>query len=94
MAPWAAMARGLLRVRAAMDKIQGNALDTDRALEQTEAEIERTRERLSASLGALRDEISELTDWRSWIERRPLPFLAGAFAFGVLMGLATSGRGR
>ena len=77
-----------------MEKLPGNALDTDQALEQTAAEIERTRERLSASRGALRDEISGLTDWRSWIERRPLPFLAGAFAFGVLMGLATSGRGR
>jgi len=68
--------------------------DEDLALERTEAEIERTRERLSASLGALREEISDLTDWRSWIERRPLPFLAGAFAFGFLLGLATSGRGR
>jgi hypothetical protein len=76
-----------------MDRLNGTA-DTDLALQETEAEIERTRERLSASLGALRDELSDLTDWRSWIERRPLPFLAGAFAFGFIVGLSTSGRGR
>jgi hypothetical protein len=63
-------------------------------LEETEAEIERTRERLSASLGALREEITELADWRSWVERRPVPFLLGAFACGFLIGFATSGRGR
>ena len=78
-----------------MDKLdEAMTDDTDLALERTEAEIERTRERLSASLGALRDEISGLTDWRAWIERRPLPFLAGAFACGLLLGLTTSGRGR
>jgi len=77
-----------------MDRLNDDSENTELALEQTEAEIERTRERLSASLGALKDELSELTDWRSWIERRPLPFLAGAFAFGFLIGLSTSGRGR
>jgi hypothetical protein len=78
-----------------MDRLNGSDTeDTELALERTEAEIERTRERLSASLGALRDELTGLTDWRSWIERRPLPFLAGAFAVGVIVGLSTSGRGR
>jgi hypothetical protein len=80
---------------ATMEKLRGDTMeDTDLALERTEAELERTRERLTASLGALREEISDLADWRSWIERRPLPFLAGAFAFGLLLGLTTSGRGR
>jgi hypothetical protein len=78
-----------------MDRLNGSDTDeAELALARTEAEIERTRERLSASLGALREELSDLTDWRSWIERRPLPFLAGAFAFGLLIGLSTSGRGR
>jgi hypothetical protein len=78
-----------------MDRIYGDrGVEGDAALEETEAEIERTRERLSASLGALREEISDLADWRSWVESRPLPFLAGAFALGFLVGLATSGRGR
>jgi hypothetical protein len=78
-----------------MDRFDGDeGSNTDLALQRTEAEIERTRERLSASLGALRDELSDLTNWRAWIERQPLPFLAGAFAFGLLIGLSTSGRGR
>ena len=78
-----------------MEKFHGDLReDNDLALERTEAEIERTRERLTASLGALRDEISDLADWRAWIERRPLPFLAGAFTVGFLLGLTTSGRGR
>ena len=78
-----------------MEKLHGGLTeDNDLALERTEAEIERTRQRLTASLGALREEISDLADWRAWIERRPLPFLAGAFAFGLLLGLTTSGRGR
>lgn len=69
-------------------------IEGDETLEETEAEIERTRARLSASLGALKHEISDLGDWRGWVQRRPLPFLAGAFALGVLVGLATSGRAR
>jgi hypothetical protein len=78
-----------------MDRLNGgDSKETELALVETEAQIERTRERLSASLGALRHELSELTEWRSWIERQPLPFLAGAFAFGLLIGLSTSGRGR
>jgi hypothetical protein len=78
-----------------MEKLHdGMMADEELALERTEAEIVRSRERLNASLGALKDEISELTDWRSWLERRPLPFLAGAFACGFLLGLATSGHGR
>lgn len=59
----------------------------DVALRETEAEIARTRERLAASLGALREEITTLTDWREWIRRRPAPFLLGAFALGFLAGL-------
>jgi hypothetical protein len=78
-----------------MDRLNGDRPGApDATLAETEAEIERTRERLTASLGALKDEISDLADWRAWVERRPLPFLAGAFALGILVGLATSSRGR
>jgi hypothetical protein len=59
----------------------------DAALRETEADIARTRERLAASLGALREEITTLTDWREWVRRRPAPFMAGAFALGFLAGL-------
>lgn len=74
-----------------------NRLDEDQntvaasALEETEAALERSRERFTASLGALREELSDLTDWRTWVERRPLQFLAGAFAAGLVVGWTTGG---
>jgi hypothetical protein len=73
-----------------MDRLTGDVKVNSAAsdLERTEAELERTRERLAASLGALREEIADLADWRSWVERRPLPFLAGAFALGMIAGFA------
>lgn len=76
----------------AMNRLPGDQATNPNTLAQTEAELERTRERFSASLGALREEISDLTDWRTWIERRPLEFMAGAFAAGLLLGWATGGR--
>jgi hypothetical protein len=78
-----------------MERVYGDrGVQGEGALEETEAEIERTRARLSASLGALREEISDLASWRTWVANRPVPFVAGAFALGFLVGLATSGRGR
>ena len=56
------------------------------ALRETELQIERSRERLAASLVALREEITGLTDWREWIRRRPETFLVGAFALGFAIG--------
>jgi hypothetical protein len=63
----------------------------DPTVRETEAEIERSRERLAASLGALRHDLTSLTDWREWIRRRPAPFVAGAFAVGFWMGWRASG---
>jgi hypothetical protein len=63
------------------------------ALRETEAELERSRERLTASLTALRQEFNSLTDWRSYIRERPAPFLAGAFLLGLWTGWRASGRG-
>jgi hypothetical protein len=81
----------LVIANPAMTRLNGDQIGTsESAIEQTEAELERTRERFSASLGALREEISDLTEWRTWVERRPLQFLAGAFAAGLLVGLATT----
>jgi hypothetical protein len=67
--------------------------EADPTLRETEAQIERSRERLAASLGALREEITTLTDWREWIRRRPVPFVAGAFALGLALGWRASSRG-
>jgi hypothetical protein len=70
----------------------GTSTAEDTALRETEAEIERSRQRLAASLGALREEITTLTDWREWFRRRPAPFVAGAFALGFLVGWRASDR--
>jgi hypothetical protein len=76
-----------------MDRLNGQNAQTLSDLQRTEVELARSRERLNASLGALREEIADLTDWRAWIERRPVPFLAGAFALGLVVGW-TTGRAR
>jgi len=68
-----------------LDDETGSAT-TDPALRETELQIERSRERLAASLGALREEITDLADWREWVRRRPEAFLLGAFALGLAVG--------
>ena len=74
-----------------MTRIDGDpTVDMDPTLRETEAQIARSRERLAASLGALREEITTLTDWREWMRRRPLPFVAGAFALGFALGWRAS----
>jgi hypothetical protein len=61
-------------------------------LVEAEQEIARTRERVSQSVLALRQAVARQTDWREWVRRRPLLFVAGAFALGVIWG-RRSGRG-
>jgi len=51
-----------------------------------EAEIERTRARVTDAVVALRHEVARRTDWRSWIAGRPRTFLVAAFALGFLLG--------
>lgn len=49
-------------------------------------EIERTREEIAQSIVALRDSVTDAADWKTWVRRNPLPFLAGAFAIGLIIG--------
>jgi hypothetical protein len=56
------------------------------ALAQAESDVERARERVTSSVLALRDEMVRRTDWRTWIRRRPLPFLGAAIALGFWLG--------
>jgi hypothetical protein len=56
-------------------------------LDQTEEELARAREQLQASVSALNQRLGELRDWRSWIRRNPLVFLAGAVGLGALFGM-------
>jgi hypothetical protein len=64
----------------------------DPELARAEAEVERSRARVAESVLALRREVARRTDWRSWIARRPLAFLAGALALGVWWGYGSARR--
>jgi hypothetical protein len=56
-------------------------------LSTTEADLARAREQLQASVSALNQRLGELRDWRAWIRRHPLKFLAGAVGLGALLGM-------
>lgn len=55
-------------------------------LARAESDVVRARERVAQSMMALRNEVARQVDWRSWVERRPALFVAGAFAFGFWLG--------
>ncbi len=63
-----------------------SASETDPALEATVEEIARSRQRLTASLGAIKQEFNQLTDWEGYVRRRPWQFVGGAFLLGYLLG--------
>ncbi|WP_224247903.1 DUF3618 domain-containing protein [Hyalangium gracile] len=50
------------------------------------AEIERTRAELATSVSALREEVATVTDWRAWVDKRPLLCVGAAFMIGFLLG--------
>jgi hypothetical protein len=56
---------------------------------ELEAQIAGARERLALSANALQRQLTEATDWRAWVRRKPGLTLALAFGLGV-----TLGRGR
>lgn len=49
------------------------------------AEIERTRAELATSVTALREQVSQATDWREWVRKRPLLAVGAAFMIGLLL---------
>jgi len=53
---------------------------------EAEADIARTRERVTRSVMALRQEVAKSTDWREWVRRKPGLFLAAAFTVGFIWG--------
>lgn len=50
------------------------------------AEIERTRAELATSVTALREQVTQATDWREWVRKRPLLTVGAAFMIGFLLG--------
>jgi hypothetical protein len=53
---------------------------------RAEAEVEHARERVVASVSALREEVARQADWRRWLSRHPLLCLGGAVAVGFWLG--------
>jgi len=56
-------------------------------LARAESDVERTRERVTQSMMALRQEVARQVDWRSWVKRQPALFVGGAFALGLWLGM-------
>ncbi len=50
------------------------------------AEIERTRAELATSVSELRHEVAQATDWRLWVQKRPLACVGAAFMIGFIIG--------
>ena len=72
-----------------------------RSPEQIRASIEQNRQELGSSLEKLRQEVTELTDWRGQIRRHQREVLIGAGIAGFVLGggfaalgALTFGRGR
>jgi len=58
----------------------------NRTPEEIRASIEHNRQELGASIGKLRDEVAELTDWRTQLRRNQQPLMIGAGVAGFLVG--------
>jgi hypothetical protein len=55
-------------------------------MREAQAQIHRNREDLIHAGLALRAQLNEMADWRSWYRRAPLVWLGGAFLAGYLVG--------
>lgn len=53
---------------------------------EVRAEIERARAQIASSALALRQEVAARTDWREWVRRSPVLWVAGAVLLGFLFG--------
>lgn len=55
--------------------------------EALRAEIARQRDELTENTAALREHVDEITDWKHWVDERPLAALGAALFVGFLIGL-------
>ncbi len=61
-------------------------------VEQIEAHIDTTRERLGSNLQELEQKVEAVTDWREHFRTRPFTLLGVAFAGGVVLAATLRGR--
>ena len=57
----------------------------DKTVNEIEAHIDRTRERLGSNLRELEDRVDAATDWREHFRERPHLFLGAAFLGGLVL---------
>lgn len=57
-----------------------------RSTEEVRADIARARVELADAAQALRTQVAEKIDWRTWVRENPGPVLIGAFALGFWIG--------
>ncbi len=67
------------------DKLSTQLVVTDE-LAKARAELARSRAQVVVAAEALRDDLSGLTQWKSWVARRPYAALGIAFGLGVWLG--------
>ena len=61
-------------------------------IQQVEAHIDTTRERLGSNVEELERKIDAMTDWRQHFQVRPFTFLGVALAGGVMLAVSLRGR--
>jgi len=71
----------------------GRRMAEKRTADQIRASIEQNREELGVSLVKLRDEVSELTDWRSQLRRNSERLTIGAAVAGFVLAGGIGGAG-
>ena len=64
-----------------------------RTPEEIRASIEANRNELAVSLGTLRGEVAELTDWRKQLQRHQEQVMIGAAVAGFVIGGGIAGFG-
>jgi hypothetical protein len=64
---------------------------TQRSPEEIRASIEANRQELAVSLGRLRNEVAEITDWRKQLREHQKQVLIGAAVAGFVLGGGIAG---
>lgn len=63
-----------------------NEATAPRTAAQVRADIEKARAQIASSMVALREEVSQRTDWREWVRTHPGACIGAAFALGFWIG--------
>jgi hypothetical protein len=66
-------------------------VSTQRTPEEIRASIEANRQELAVSLGRLRNEVAEITDWRKQLKEHQKQVLIGAAVAGFVLGGGIAG---